>query len=236
MKFENTDVWGFEHALRGMKTGVRKTKNNKFETGISINGVYKSLGTYDTEKQAREIIYQHYKTRFEENTDKLGLHDIYCKMYKNRYVVFENGIVVNIYGRELKGCVDHCGYRELVINGKMERVHRIIAMCFIENPKNLPCVNHKDSYKLNNNVSNLEWCTHSENTLHAYRTGLEKKSLGEKHHAHILTEEKVRFIRSHYVPRSKDYNAGKLAEMLNVTESSVKDVIRGKTWRWLDEV
>lgn len=234
MKFENEEIFNFEGALRGMRNGVRKTKNNKFETYVSINGKSKNLGTYDTEKQARTKIYHHYKSRLEENTDKLGLHNIYCKMYKNKYVVFENGIIVNIYGKEMKGCIDHCGYREIIINGKLERVHRIIATCFIENQKKLPCVNHKDGNKLNNNVSNLEWCTYSENTLHAYKAGLEKKSLGENHHAHILTEEKVKFIKAHY--RSKSYNAKKLAEMLNVTESSVKDVIRGRTWRWLNEV
>ena len=37
--------------------------------------------------------------------------------------------------------------------------HRIIAKAFLSNPDNLPCVNHKDENKLNNNVSNLEWCT-----------------------------------------------------------------------------
>lgn len=52
------------------------------------------------------------------------------------------------------------------------QIHRLIAIAFIPNPNNLPEINHIDGNPLNNEISNLEWCTHQYNMQHAWDTGL----------------------------------------------------------------
>ena len=51
------------------------------------------------------------------------------------------------------------GYKYVTINKHKFPIHRLVAMAFIDNPKNYDCVIHKDDNKLNNNVDNLEWCS-----------------------------------------------------------------------------
>lgn len=67
------------------------------------------------------------------------------------------------------------GYYQVGIGGrkgKIEMVHRIMAMAFVPNPDNKPFVNHIDGDKGNCSPSNLEWCTSAENNAHARETGL----------------------------------------------------------------
>lgn len=76
----------------------------------------------------------------------------------------------------LKTQIDNNGYHRIRVTIeriKMSyKVHREVAKAFIDNPNNLPQVNHKDGNKSNNSVSNLEWVTNQENAHHAIENGL----------------------------------------------------------------
>lgn len=81
-----------------------------------------------------------------------------------RYEVSNTGRIRNKKGQELKPHIGKTGYYEVSLTDesgyrKPYKMHRLVAMAFIDNPDNLPCINHKDETRTNNRVENLEWCT-----------------------------------------------------------------------------
>lgn len=98
-----------------------------------------------------------------------------------KYLISEDGKVINAKtGRNLKQSINHNGYLQLTITtqkGKSLnlRVHRLVAIAFIDNPDNKPEVNHIDGVKTNNHHSNLEWCSKRENISHAISASLRRK-------------------------------------------------------------
>ena len=98
--------------------------------------------------------------------------------YDNYYAT-PNGDIYYLDSQVPKTKRVHKGYYEirLRVKGKTlyKLLHRLIAITFINNPDNLPQVNHIDCNKLNNDISNLEWCTGEQNMHHAKINGRFKR-------------------------------------------------------------
>ena len=93
------------------------------------------------------------------------------------YAVTEDGKIFNVVSG-LERSLDlntAVGYFQVDLYRRNKRskhyVHRLVAQHFIPNPEGLPEVNHKDSNRLNNHFSNLEWVTSSGNSKHTVAAG-----------------------------------------------------------------
>lgn len=105
-------------------------------------------------------------------------------------------------------------------------IHRLVAQAFIPNPENLPCVNHIDGNKFNNDVSNLEWCTYSENNYHAFRTGLKHIPSGVTNKLCKLTYDDVVWIKNNIILGSKEFGTRPIARKYGVDHTVIKDIFR----------
>ena len=113
---------------------------------------------------------------------------------------------------------------------KALKIHQEVAKAFIPNPENKPCINHIDGNKLNNTVTNLEWCTFSENTRHAFTTRLAKAKRGCDHPKSKLTKEQIVYIRNNYIPRDKTFGSRALSRKFGMSHTNILDIINNKTY------
>lgn len=249
MKFEHTQVFNFDGAIRGMILDfntsntlnnfidwIMKSPSKSYYTWGNKYYVYikgknnknQNLGSYFTELEA---INKAIEVKFNNIRDKIfenNLNNIECKIYNN-YLVFKSGDIMSLLGHILKGFIDRSGYREVIMNNRYERVHRMVAEAFLPNPNNLRDVNHIDGNKLNNNVENLEWASHPQNALHAWKNNLITKNVGEAHHRSKLTNKAVLDIRKQM---SEGISTRKeLAIKYGVDETTIRDIIVYRTWR-----
>lgn len=95
----------------------------------------------------------------------------------DRTVIYSNGNAVNYKGKDRKPSVSDYRLIALSKDGtvKMVKISRLVANHFIPKIEGKNIVNHIDGNKHNDKASNLEWCTISENNLHAFKNNLSKK-------------------------------------------------------------
>ena len=107
-------------------------------------------------------------------------------------------------------------------------IHRLVAEAFIPNPTNLSEVNHKDENKLNNHVSNLEWCTRAYNNNYGTR----------KERVKVAQRKPILCVETGEVYHSLQY----AEEMTGINQSNICKCCKGKVktaggyhWRYVDK-
>lgn len=139
------------------------------------------------------------------------------------------------YGYWVIGLTKNCKTKQF-------KVHRLVAKAFIPNPKNKPCINHKDGNVSNASISNLEWCSYSENLKHSYDTLKRKKYWKDKFGSkHNLSKKVIQMDKQRNIINT--YESTCEAERItNINSKNIASCCRGlrKTaggfiWRYIDE-
>jgi len=141
-------------------------------------------------------------------------------------------IVSNKFGKTilLSSRKNKCGYLYIGMYkdgiAKSYTIHRLVALAFIPNPENKPCVNHINGIKTDNRIENLQWCTYSENIKHADLHNL-RSLVGERNSGSVLKEAQILDIRSKFLKgiRNKD-----LAKEYETTTKNISKIILRQTW------
>ena len=141
------------------------------------------------------------------------------------YQVSNLGRVKSLYFNKEKILTTHTckGYQRVGLSKNKKQtlyfVQRLIAEAFIPNPDNLPEVNHKDENKVNNCISNLEWCNHNYNSNY----GTRKDRISKTHINHPNLSKPVKCIETGVIYPS----AHEAARQTNLNFSMICAVCRG---------
>lgn len=152
------------------------------------------------------------------------------------YSIDNEGNIYDSKGRKMKPKINANGYATICLgDGHSGRyyfkIHRLVAMNFLPYIDNSLDVNHIDGKKLNNDSTNLEWCTRSQNLKHAYDLGLRKctfdlscdKNGNSKYNKEVIKN----VIIDLYINKMK---VAKISKKYNVKESTVKAIKNKKQW------
>ena len=160
----------------------------------------------------------------------------YINNYDKKYAIDSYGNVFRTHKNKnklLKVEISNRGYKRVSLskNGsaKKHSIHRLVAISFICNKFEKPCVNHKNGDKLDNRVDNLEWVTYSENEIHSISVLGKTYARGGQLPQTKLTESQV--IEIKYILREESFiNLSKLGRKYNVSRKNISAIRDGKSW------
>lgn len=150
---------------------------------------------------------------------------------ENKYEISSFGRVRDCNGNNIKPIYTR-GYYVVNFPGRFKKglsrlVHRLVAGAFLKNPDNKPFVNHIDSHPGNNNLSNLEWCTHKENMAHGTASRIKRGERGN--YKTKLNGDIVLEIRNKYLPNK--YTSTDLAKEYGLNRATIIGIIARKSWK-----
>ena len=153
------------------------------------------------------------------------------QQFSEKYEASTDGHIRNIKTkRVLHEFIGKDGYLRTQFDGKTRLVHRVIAQTFLDNPHELPEVNHINGCKSDNSVSNLEYCTRNYNLRHAYEQGLRNAKRTNNPRCK-LSEIDVAYIKKNYIKGDKQYGAFPLAKHFGVAPQTICAVVSGQNWK-----
>jgi hypothetical protein len=136
-------------------------------------------------------------------------------------------------GRWLPTYTSKYGYRVVYLTPvrckgpKHYFVHRLLMRTYVPNPLGLPDVNHMNGIKSDNRLENLEWCTKSHNSRHAFALGLNKGTPGEANYFAKLSAQQVARIRRLL---DKGLRQKDIGLKFGVTQTTISKIKTGRNW------
>lgn len=156
------------------------------------------------------------------------------KGFEGRYTISNLGIVRSkLTNIVMKPNITKFGYARVNLRKAKSReyksyfIHRLVASHFLDNPTNLPEVNHKDSNRLNNVVTNLEWLSKEDNIRHSFIYGHASHKELRNPNSKLNQEDIKAIIALHNTNRF--YNT-QIAKMFKVSSSTIDNIINNVTW------
>ena len=154
----------------------------------------------------------------------------------DRMVPSRYGSPRNYPGKPLKVEEMKDGYKRIVLmkDAKKKRYmcHRLVALTFIDNPNNLPELDHLDGNRMNPSANNLEWVTHQENVRRAQEKGnYSGRYIGAKNPKAKLNDDIVKDIRKDFV---NGLTQNKISKKYNIPWSTIHNIVTYQTWKHVD--